>query len=135
MCFARSSFARAGTAEARYNGKLRQFIPLDEHDAYAFRVLPARYAAYVAMQQTGERNSFGPKRFQSGDEGRRFWIPIHKLFSGSECIKGYDLKLTFSAHYINEKLRRFHQFMSTRSHDSGWKEPDTNNFPFVIRDD
>jgi hypothetical protein len=135
MCFARSSFARGGTIEAHYDGKLRQFVPFDEHDAFAFRVLPARYSAYLAFQRNGDRNSFVPMRFQKGDENRKFWIPLHKLFSGPECIKGYDLKLTFTAHYINEKLRRFHQFMATESPQLEWKEPDINNHPFVIRDE
>lgn len=135
MCFSRSSFARVGTVEARYDGRLREFLPFDERDPFAFRVQPARYAAYIAMQTTGQQNSFGPMRFQKEDQARKFWIPLHKLFSGRECLQGHDLKVTFSAHYINEKLRRFHQFMASQSHNTGWKEPDVNNYPFVMRDD
>jgi hypothetical protein len=135
MCFSRSSFARVGTVEARYDGRRREFLPFDERDPFAFRVQPARYAAYIAMQSTGQQNSFGPMRFQKEDEGRKFWVPLHKLFSGRECLMGYNLEVTFTAHYINEKLRRFHQFMASQSQNTGWKEPDINNYPFVLRDD
>lgn len=135
MCFSRSAFARIGTVEARYDGKRRGFLPLDESDPFAFRVQPARYSAYIAMQSRGLQESFGPMRFQKSDDTRKFWVPLHKLFSGRECIKGHNLNVTFSAHYINEKLRRFHQFMASESHNTGWKEPDINNYPFVLSDD
>ena len=134
MCFARSAFARTGTVEAHYDSRRREFLPLDDRDPFAFRVLPARFAAYIAMQVKGQQNSFGPMRFEKGDAQRRFWVPLHKLFAGPECLRGYDLDVTFAAHFLNEKLRRFHQFMASEGHDSGWKSPDIDNYPFVMRD-
>lgn len=134
-CFARSAFARVGTIEARYDGQRREFLPFDERDPFAFRVLPARFAAYVAMKSAGRQDSFGPMRFRKGDAARKFWVPLHKLFAGRECIKGYDLDVTLAAHFVNEKLRRFHQFMATQKLDTGWREPDIDRHPFVLRDD
>ena len=135
ICFARSAYARVGTVEARYDGRRREFLPLDERDAYAFRVLPARFTAYIAMKSAGRQHSFGPMRFHKDDAGRDFWVPLHKLFSGRECIKGYDLDVTLTAHFVNEKLRRFHKFMAALKLDAGWREPDIDKFPFVLRDD
>ncbi|MEO8166406.1 MAG: hypothetical protein ABI619_13525, partial [Betaproteobacteria bacterium] len=37
---------------------------------------------------------------------RKFWVPVHKLFDGVECLAGLDLKLVWSARHVNEKLRR-----------------------------
>jgi hypothetical protein len=41
-----------------------------------------------------------------GDAKRDFWIPIHKLFDGPECISGLTLALTFSSFHYNDKIRR-----------------------------
>ena len=76
-------------------------------------MLPAKYSPYIAVQMAGgDGNLFGPMRFiTSGDKpdtSRKFWVPLHKLFDGEECIKGLDLKVTLSAHHVNEKIKRIH---------------------------
>jgi hypothetical protein len=101
MCFSRTGVARVGTAEALYDGRRRGFLPFVEGDAHAVRVLPARYSAYIAVQRQGDQNVFGPMRFQSEDKTRNFWIPLHKLFSGRECIRAMNLELTLRAHHVN----------------------------------
>lgn len=128
LCFSRTGVARIGTAEPLYAPQHRGFLPFVEGDNHAFRVLPARYSAYIAVIRTGDKNIFGPMRFQGGDEGRLFWVPLHKLFSGTECIRGLDLHLTLNAHHVNEKIRRIHLSLK----NAGWGEPDISNPPFIF---
>ena len=47
-------------------------------------------------------------RATDDDRARLFWVPLHKLFSGPECLQGLDLDVTLSTSHSNEKLRRFH---------------------------
>ncbi len=129
MCFSRTGVARVGTAQPLYNGKLRGFLPTVEGDLKeTFRVLPARYSAYIAVQRTGNFQSFGPLRFQNGDNTRLFWVPLHKLFNGTECIRGFDLQVALNAHHVNQKLRRIHLALK----NAGWNEPDISNPPFIF---
>src|SRR2546423_1620406 len=113
------------------------FAPLDEQNKFLFRVLPTRFSAYVAMQKRGDKTSFGPMRFKDGDDGdaaREFWVPLHKLFTGPECIRGLTLDLNFEAHFVNEKLRRLHTFMEQSGFGANSAPADRDKFPFVIRD-
>jgi hypothetical protein len=135
LCFSRTGISRLGNDEALYDARRREFMPLAEDDPYAFRVTPARYAAYVATQLTGDEASFGPMRFRPRDGDRTFWVPLQKLFDGPECIAGHDLQVLLEAHHVNEKLRRFHQVLAKEGFDTGWREPDINNYPFVIEDE
>ncbi|MGQ4646492.1 hypothetical protein [Lyngbya aestuarii] len=132
MCFSRTGVARVGTAEPLYHAKNRGFLPFVEGDSHAFRVLPACYSAYIAIQSRGNEDLFGPIRFQEDDENRNFWIPLHKLFSGKECIRRLDLDLTLKAHHVNEKLRRIHLELGRSGHDTGWREPDISQPPFTF---
>jgi hypothetical protein len=87
LCFSRIGVARVGTKELFYDPRSRGFLPFTEgDDDHAIRVLPARYAAYVAVQRSGNEQSFGPMRFSfqrrnpdifpgsgdRGDENRKF---------------------------------------------------------------
>lgn len=141
MCLARTGVARVGTSEALYDPARRGFLPFDEHDPHAFRVLPARYDAYLAVQLRGRFDLFGPMNFDLGqlfdddrasDETRNFWVPVHKLFGGSECLRGLDLTVELSAHHVNEKLRRVHRELRRNGHDTGWDEPEIDRPPFIF---
>lgn len=149
LVFSRTGVSRVGTAKALYDGSRRGFLPENETDPYSVRVSPSRYAAYLAVQQHGNPKNFCPMRFiipsvddpgGIGDDQRQFWQPIHKLFSGAECLRGLTEKLqvNLTAHHVNEKLRRIHQELS-RLHgtasapfDTGWREPDISNPPFTF---
>ncbi|MEH1835376.1 MAG: hypothetical protein V7L29_25810 [Nostoc sp.] len=129
ICFSRTGVARVGTAQPLYNDKLRGFLPAVEGDLKeTFRVLPVRYSAYIAVQRTGNFQTFGPLRFQDGDDKRLFWVPLHKLFNGTECIRGFDLQVALNAHHLNQKLRRIHLVLK----NTGWDEPDISNPPFIF---
>ena len=133
-CFSRTGVARVGTAPALYIPKNRGFLPFVETDARALRVLPARFAAYIAVQRKGNKAIFGPMRFQSDDTNQNFWVPIHKLFDGDECIRGLNLQVSLIAHHVNEKLRRVHLELGRQGLDSGWHEPDISQSPFIFTD-
>lgn len=131
LCFSRTGIARVGTAAALYDASSRGFLPFVEGDDHAIRVLPARYAAYIAVQLKGDRARFGPMRFgvNADDATIDFWVPLHKLFNGNECIAGMTLDVELHAQHKNEKIRRIHLELKP---DSGWAEPDISQPPFVI---
>ena len=130
MCFSRTGVARVGTTDMKYNEKERGYLPFVEENDNAFRVLPARYAAFLSVQLEGSFGSFGPMNEQPEDSEHNFWIPLHKIFSGEECISGLDsgLNVTLSANHINEKLRRIHMEVE----GTGWSFPEINDPPFVF---
>jgi hypothetical protein len=150
LCFSRTGVARVGTKPAFYEARHRGFLPfIDKDDDHAIRVLPARYAPYVAVQRLGDENAFGPMRFSfqrqnpaifpgssdPGDETRKFWVPIHKLFSGTECIRGMDLQVELRAHHVNEKIRRIHIELTRRGEDTGHAVPEIDQPPFRFTED
>jgi hypothetical protein len=135
FCFARTGHARVGNVEAIYDAQRREFLPGDAEDLFAFPVQPVRYAPFIAAQMPANPDAFGPLRATEDDQQRWFWAPVHKLFSGDECLRGHDLTVSLSTGHVNEKLRRFHQRMNNAGFYTGWDEPDISRFPFVIRDD
>src|SRR5215212_4382628 len=132
-CFSRTGLARMGTTEAIYDARRREFLPVQPDDPFAFPAQPARYAPFLAVQRHADPDSFGPLRATDDDQSRLFWVPLHKLFSGPECLQGLDLTVTLSTEHSNEKLRRFHTRMNTAGFYTGWDAPDIDQFPFVIQ--
>jgi hypothetical protein len=112
MCFSRTGIARAGNSRARYVPEARGFLPNDERNPGVVHVVPCRYAAFIAARYYGDPSTIGPERFQPGDEETQFWVPLHKLFDGPECLVGHDLRVHLTAHHVNEKLRRIHLALS-----------------------
>src|SRR5215204_4205234 len=133
FCFSRTGLARMGTTAAIYDARRREFLPVKADDPFAFPAQPARYAPFLAIQRRADPGTFGPLRATGDDQSRLFWVPLHKLFSGPECLQGLDLTVTLSTEHRNEKLRRFHTRMNTAGFYTGWDEPDINQFPFVIQ--
>lgn len=129
LCFSRTGVARIGTAPALYDAARRGFLPFVDTAPQQMRVIPARYGAYIAMQKKGDSDRFGPMNFQSpSDTDLDFWVPIHKLFNGKECVQGLDLTVHLDNYQINEKIAQVHRMYSS----TGWQEPDILNYPFVI---
>jgi hypothetical protein len=106
MTFARTGVARVGTRPPRYVPGFRGFSPEIPTDPFGLAVSPARYAAYLAVQLTGVNAGLSLLRPQSGDNGRAFWVPVHKLFPGDECLKGLTLTVAFQSAHANEKVFR-----------------------------
>jgi hypothetical protein len=115
LCFSRTGVSRVGTVPALYDGRARGFLPFVEEDVFGIRVLPARFAPYIAVELSGDKASFGPLRpheprgERKGDESNKFWVPVHKLFDGPECLSGFDLHVFLNAHHMNDKVRRVHE--------------------------
>lgn len=149
LVFSRTGVARVGTAPALYDAARRGFVPTDEKEQFAVRVSPARYAAFIAVAARGSTTSFCPLRFrikgatpndpQKSDAERTFWQPLHKLFSGAECLRGLPqgkLDVALISSHLNEKLRRIHLTLSEQHgspgvpFDTGWTEPDISQSPF-----
>lgn len=134
VCFSRTGVARVGTTTALYDGRIRGFLPFDKNNDHAIRVLPARYSAYLAVQLNGNNDLFGPMRYDSRDHNdgaRKFWVPLHKLFNGPECIQGFDLNIALEAHHVNEKIRRIHmEFRRRRIHDNVLDDANLEEPPF-----
>jgi hypothetical protein len=161
MCFSRTGVARVGTRPVNYVAAARGFLPTLTGSPAAVAVLPCRYGAYIAALVPGAKRGHGPMGFiepepsptagetlrvegampgaaspaDLGDTARQFWIPIHKLFDGAECLAGRNIEVRLAAQHINEKIRRAHLFFAAAGHDSNWAEPDISEPPFVIVSD
>jgi hypothetical protein len=135
LCLARTGVARVGTAPPLYDGRRRGFVPTVDGDDHAVRVLPARFGVYLAVRVPGSEADAVPMRFRTadpaagdpGDGARQFWVPLHKLFSGPECLRGQRLDVRVRASHVNEKLRRVHLALGA---DATWRAPDIDGPPF-----
>jgi hypothetical protein len=131
LCFARTGIARVGTNREAYDPAARGFLPFVNNKPFEMRVLPARYAPFLAAQFKGRSKQTHVMNAVAGDDDRDFWIPITKLFDGPECLPGLDLTVALEAHHRNEKLRRIHVAWKGKG---GWTEPDISKPPFVFED-
>ena len=114
LVFSRCAIARNGTESADYDPVLRCFsAALDSPEGA--RVMPARYGLFLARRHDGEtawRDDRPDGTFalvgnrRKGDRERGFLVPVHKLFSGPECLPDVDLAVAFVDYHRNEKLRR-----------------------------
>lgn len=148
LVFSRTGVARVGTLAARWDGPSRAYLPRDDaDDPFAFRVLPCRYGAYLSVQLKGDASNFGPFKINRGhrlgrqsvpspDEEMDFWVPVHKLFTGPDCLVGKVLDVQLEGHHINEKLKRIHDYnmgaAGQLGFESGFKPPETDSEPFLI---
>ena len=92
LCLSRTGVSRVGTAPARYDGRRRGYVPTVEGDPHAIRVLPSRFAAYLAVRVPGSEADSVPMRFRAatpgepGDGTRQFWVPCTSCSTGrSAC--------------------------------------------------
>lgn len=111
LCYSRTGVARVGTAAANYRPAQRSFWPVPtQQPGQGIAVMGARYGSFLA-----EARPLGPQQVLVGgradmqDAQRRFWVPVHKLFEGSECLTGTSLQLQFGEFHLNEKLARIHR--------------------------
>ena len=133
VVFSRVGVARVGTVVAEYDG-IRRCFRTHSPDSPDLRVLPCRYSAYIAARVQGNREKSIPGRFRPGDGGQQFWVPLHKLFDGDECLRDFpDLKVVLKEAHYNEKLRRIHRALHWMGVPSGYSEPEISRPPFVER--
>ncbi len=128
LTFSRTGIARVGTARPRYRPEVRGCWPEDEDNPHAFRVIPVRFTVWLAAPVRGDKARVMRPGGLDGDERRRtFWIPVHKLFDGPECLRGLDLDLVPSARFFNMKLQRVRKSLA----GNGAEELPTG-FPYII---
>jgi hypothetical protein len=135
LCFSRSGIARLGTLAPTYDAKARGFVAIDETRPFDFPVLPRRFAPYLAVEMQGAAEAFGPQDPRPGDDKLAFWVPVHKLFSGSECIADLDLEVELERNLRNDGLAQFHRFLDLAGLENNWRGEDLENFPFLIKDE
>jgi hypothetical protein len=135
LCFARTGIAHLGTIEPHYDAELRSFANVDEARPYDFRVTPRRFAPYLAKRVTGYAGQFGLQDPQDRDTSREFWVPVHKLFSGKECIANMDLDIQLSSGMRNDCIGSFHRIVQGQGLSTGWTGSDLEQSPFVIKDE
>jgi hypothetical protein len=133
FCFSRLGIARLGTERELYDRTNRCYQTFVDRKGLHVRALPCRYTAYIAVRLKGDAAAGRPFRFRPDDNTRDFWIPLHKLFKGTECILGLDLSVAFQNHQINEKLRRFHRTLHSLGLDSHHHEPAIGHSPMTVR--
>jgi hypothetical protein len=117
LAFSRTGVCRVGTDPMRYDPERRGFWAEVETNPFGIRVCPARYGAFLSVRMQGDRAKALPMRHQepepatnpNGDAGLAFWVPVHKLFDGPECLRGLDLQVDFTALHVNEKIYRIHR--------------------------
>lgn len=163
-CLSRTGVQRVGSQAAAYVPTLRAFTPWKEGDAPdVIRVLPARYAAFLAVQLKGdddELESFGPMDSNLLARARKlnrlkarlfispsselddakldFWVPLHKLFPGGECLADFTggdaLSLTYAANFVNAKLQRQWRYLASFGYPLDLTSHDVNAPPFLRTD-
>ena len=106
LAFSRSGLARVGTHRPRYDPATRSFWPVPQRGP-GIAALPARYGAFLAALRK-ERDGDPVLGRRREDAGRIFAFPVRKLFTGSECLPGLDLRVEFREYHRSEKLRRVH---------------------------
>lgn len=135
LCFSRAGIGRVGNAEPLYDGMNRYFATGVEDDPFKFRVVPRRFAAYLAVKVDGLAGNFGPQDALPDDATRSYWVPLHKLFAGSECLRGLDLQVDMTSGLRNDLIAKFHKWMQRSGLDSEWRGEHLENFPFVVKDE
>lgn len=132
LTFSRTGVARVGTSRPRYNPTTRGFWPEDEDNPHGIRVLPARFGAWIAVKKTGADARVSPildnqQAQENGEAQRAFWIPVHKLFDGDDCVAGRTVQVGLAVKLFNLKIQRIHAALGTKPLPTG--------YPYVITDD
>lgn len=108
--FSRTGVARVGNQSAHYDAKMRGHrTHLDGDKDSEIRVVPCRYVPYIAVRSKGRKDRFGPAWSSDqadGDAFTDFWVPLHKVFNGSECLLEQNIALSFDHAHFNQKVER-----------------------------
>lgn len=109
MAWSRTGVARTGVSNAVYDERRRSWRAEDAAANNAIAVLPARYAAWLAVHRAA-KNTDVIMDGKPAQGANTCWWPVHKIFSGSECFTdpGFNITLDFAEFHVNEKLRSVH---------------------------
>ncbi|BBM82151.1 hypothetical protein [Candidatus Uabimicrobium amorphum] len=132
ICLSRTGISRVGNKQPHYKGKERSFVLFSDGDAaHDIRALPCRYVPFIAVQSIGRPQIFGPMRSTGSDRARSFWVPIHKLFSGTQCIENLNLDLQWDMRHFNQKLAKFATYLREHGH-SNLTDKELTSPPYVF---
>ncbi|MCG8448156.1 MAG: hypothetical protein MI725_01075 [Pirellulales bacterium] len=107
LAFSRTGIARVGTTKFNYDESRRSFWVTRTTGGDAICVLPARYGVFLARRaKPGASGSVQGGHSGAADEN--FVFPVHKLFTGKECLEGRDLRIDYLEYHRNEKLHKTH---------------------------
>lgn len=129
LVFSRIGIARVGTEPPLYVPERRCFEPRPK-GSRGFRVLPARYATFIAERRPQPPNGSVMRAFP-GDAALTFLFPVHKLFPGDECLFGDEggkevpvclPRIKYVDCHVSEKLARIH----STADNLGYIPPMTN---------
>jgi hypothetical protein len=138
MAFSRTGISRVGTVPMHYDPLRRSFWGVPTGSTPGIAVMPARYGAFLAerrklsAQEAVTHPLAGPI---PGDKTNVFLIPVHKLFSGNECLVGESIQQSFQEFHRSEKLRRIHQLPSSKGGVPPTPGFNINQPPFVRESD
>lgn len=133
LTFSRTGVARVGTANSNYDASRRSFWVTPSSGGDEISVLPSRFGAFLARRaRRGTAGSvMGTRSSNGGPDLDEYIFPVHKLFSGTECLGGRNLDVSFLEFHRNEKLRKTHSVPTFRG---GLPLPagfDTSKSPYV----
>ena len=132
LALSRTGVARVGTHAAVYNGKLRGYLPFNEGDTeHTIRALPCRYTTWIAARSKAKENRFGPARLEQRGSDEQYWVPVHKLFNGTECLKDTNLAVRLETVHQNRKVERVHRHMEEKGFPTGFTPEQREQAPFV----
>ena len=134
MAYSRTGIARVGTTAMHYDPLRRSFWAGPAGGAPGVAVMPARFGAFLAQRRklTAQDAVVHPLNGPiPGDNNNFFLVPVHKLFSGSECLTGENLQLSFQEFHRSEKLRRIHQLPPAKGGVPAFPGFNINQPPFV----
>lgn len=135
LTFSRTGISRMGTVAPRYDARARNFEATDPARPFDFPAIPQRFVPFLAVKVSGDDARLAVLDRQKGDEEREFWLPLHKLFSGDECLADSKLTVEVGSAFRNDKLRKFHRFLQLNGYPTEWSGDDLEKFPFVMRDE
>jgi hypothetical protein len=161
LCYSRTGIARIGTDEPHYDPRARGFVHLrPDDDAFTIRATPSRFSVYLAVAVKGDPERFGITDFNAyvkaiqkriedkklknpdlaptiqprDDSENVFWVPLHKVFSGSECLlkdgRPLPIHVQLSHRHVNQKLKRLFQALGAQSEFG--QDYDLTQPPFMV---
>ncbi|MEO6282991.1 MAG: hypothetical protein ABIN80_13800 [Dyadobacter sp.] len=122
--YSRTGVSRVGTAGPVYVPARRSFWTLPENGDDTIPVLPARYGLFIAEKRLATRRE---DVLRNPNDNRDYIFPIHKIFSGDDCVRDLTIPaFEFAENHLSEKLRRAFQAIDIQG--SGFN---INQAPFI----
>ncbi|MCF0051632.1 hypothetical protein LXM25_16305 [Dyadobacter sp. LJ53] len=122
--YSRTGVSRVGTAGPVYVPARRSFWTIPENGEDTIPVLPARYGLFLAEKRLATRRE---DVLRNPSDNRDYNFPIHKIFSGDDCIRNLNIPdFEFAENHLSEKLKR--AFEAINVPQNGF---DINHAPFL----